>query len=60
VNSQPYNAQYRPEPIIELLLSMMPVISAVAGFERDLLLKRTHSGIARAKQLERDLVALQY
>ncbi|HGG1400859.1 TPA: helix-turn-helix domain-containing protein, partial [Escherichia coli] len=27
----------------------MQVISAVAEFERDLLLERTHSGIARAK-----------
>lgn len=28
---------------------IMQVISAVAEFERDLLLERTHSGIARAK-----------
>lgn len=28
---------------------MMSVISAVAEFERDLLLERTHSGIARTK-----------
>jgi len=47
VNSQPKNAKYRPEPIIELLLTMMSVISAVAEFERDLLLEHTHSGIAR-------------
>lgn len=33
----------------------MQVISAVAEFERDLLLKRTHSGIARAKQLGKRL-----
>jgi DNA invertase Pin-like site-specific DNA recombinase len=49
VNSQPQNAKYRPEPVIELLLTMMSVISAVAEFERDLLLERTHSGIAKAK-----------
>lgn len=28
----------------------MQVISAVAEFERDLLIERTHSGIARAKE----------
>ena len=28
---------------------MMQVISAVAEFERDLLLERTHSGIVRAR-----------
>lgn len=39
---------------------MMSVISAVAEFKRDLLLERTHSGIARAKQLESDLVVLQH
>jgi len=49
VNSQPKNAKYRPEPIIELLLTMMSVISAVAEFEQDLLLERTHSRIARVK-----------
>lgn len=49
MNSQPRNAKYRPEPIIELLLTMMSVISAAAEFARDLLLERTHSGIARAK-----------
>jgi len=48
VNSQPKNVKYRPETIIELLLTVMSVISAVAEFERDLLLERTHSGMARA------------
>jgi DNA invertase Pin-like site-specific DNA recombinase len=48
VNSQPKNAKHRPEQIIELLLTIMSVISAVAQFERDLLLERTHSRIARA------------
>jgi DNA invertase Pin-like site-specific DNA recombinase len=49
VNSQPQNAKYQPEPVIELLLTMMSVISAVAEFEQDLLLERTHSRIARVK-----------
>lgn len=49
MNSQPKNAKYLPEPIIDLLLTMMSMISAVVEFERDLLLERTHSGIARAK-----------
>ena len=49
MNSQPKNAKHRPEPIIELLLTMMSVISAVAEFVRDLLLERTHSSIARTK-----------
>lgn len=33
----------------------MQVISAVAEFERDLLLERTHSGIARAKKFRKAL-----
>jgi len=49
VNRQPKNAKYRPEPIIELLLTMMSVISAVVEFMRDLLLERTRSSIAMAK-----------
>jgi hypothetical protein len=48
VNSQPKNAKHRPEPINELLLTMMSKISAVAQFVRALLLERTHSRIARA------------
>lgn len=48
MNSQPKNAKYRPEPIVEALLTMMSVISAVAGFERDLLLERTHSRVKTA------------
>ncbi|WP_129941203.1 hypothetical protein [Serratia liquefaciens] len=48
MNRQTKNAIYRPKPIIELLLTLIPMISAVVKFEWDLLLDRTH-GITRAK-----------